>query len=122
MREMDRQGEGPGTGAKRFLGRSGSAARLARLAILLEPSGAQSGKTVRFELALPGVDLFLRKLIPLARFLEGDLPGLDGRYQRSPAAGYPSLGFLWIKQIKRHSWAFESVGGLSVLARPAAMK
>ena len=54
-------------------------ARLAR-AILLEPSGAQSGKTVRFVRALPGVDLFLRKVIPPARFLEGDLPVLDGRY------------------------------------------
>jgi hypothetical protein len=81
MREMDRQGQGPGTGAKRFLGRSGSAARLARFAtIFLDPSGAQSGKTVRFVRALPGADLFLRKLITPARFLEGDLAGLDGLY------------------------------------------
>jgi hypothetical protein len=64
------------------LGRSGSAARLARFAtaILLDPSGAQSGKTVRFVRALPGADLFLRKLIPPARFLDGDLPVLDGFY------------------------------------------
>jgi hypothetical protein len=81
MRELDRQGQGPGTGAKRFLGRSGSAARLARFAtaIFLDPS-ADSGKTVRFVFALPGADLFLRKLIPPARFLEGDLAGIDGRY------------------------------------------
>jgi hypothetical protein len=54
---------------------------LARFAtIFLDPSGAQSGKTVRFVRALPGADLFLRKLITPARFLEGDLAGLDGLY------------------------------------------
>ena len=47
-------------------------------AILLDPSGAQSGKTVHLVLALPGADLFLRKLITPARFLEGDLAGLEG--------------------------------------------
>jgi hypothetical protein len=47
---------------------------------LREPRGAQSGKTEHFVFALPGADLFLRKLITPARFLEGDLAGLDGLY------------------------------------------
>jgi hypothetical protein len=60
--------------------------------ILLKASGAQTGKAMGLECALPGEELLFRQLIATAGFLESDLTGAHCSHHRGFATDHPSPG------------------------------
>jgi len=56
---------------------------------LLQPGGAQAGKTVRLVGPLPAQEFFLRQLVALTGFLAREHPVGDGGHDRSLAADGP---------------------------------
>ena len=62
-----------------------------KVRILLKTSGAQAGKAMGFERALPGEELLLRQPIATAGFLETDLTGAHRGHDRGLATDHPSL-------------------------------
>ncbi len=60
--------------------------------VLLKASGAQAGKAMELERALPGEELLFRQPVATAGFLESDLTGAHCGHDRGFAADHPSPG------------------------------
>jgi len=63
-----------------------------KVRVLLKASGAQAGKAMGLERALPGEELLFRQAIATAGFLKSDLTGAHCGHDRGFAADHPSLG------------------------------